>query len=130
MSYEEPRKELQDLCDKTSDPDIRDLLRWTIATLDTMQDAIQVLLYTVDNIRPTAAMTVYGVSPLNEVETLYVEDCLYYASTCFPTENMGASICRFPIIKCYANKEMAEYSAAMRSAAIDDALGMQGDIDG
>lgn len=52
-------------------------------------------------------MTVFAVSPWKEIETLYVEDDLQFASTCFPSQERGADACKFPISKCYSTAQAA-----------------------
>lgn len=61
-----------------------------------------------DGVEASSAMTVYAVSPWSTVETLYVEDNLLFASTCFPNEESGADACRYPIGRCYSTLAEAE----------------------
>ncbi len=65
---------------------------------------------TADGVLAQPAMTVYAVSPWNEIETLYVEHGLERASTIFPYDPSAAH-CSFPTDKCYADKEAAEAAA-------------------
>lgn len=69
------------------------------------------LARTIDGVRVKPAMTVYCVSPWREIEVLYVEDDIVYASTCFPAEGgreIRAAACRSPVCWCYADRTAAE----------------------
>lgn len=83
----------------------------SILRLKRVQELEGFLCRTIDGVRVKSAMTVYCVSPWREIETLYVEDDLVYASTCFPAEGgreIRADACRSPVCWCYADRTAAE----------------------
>ncbi len=61
-----------------------------------------------DGVIAQEGMTVYGMSPWGELETLYVEPDTKFASTIFPSDDSGAAHCRFLTANCYSDRWAAE----------------------
>ena len=61
-----------------------------------------------DGVLVLEGMTVYGISPWDDIEVLYVEPGLKRASTTFPSDGSGAAACWHDTADCYAHRENAE----------------------
>ncbi len=84
------------------------------AALPPRQRDANVAIETEDGVEVYASMTVYGISPWGDTETLYVEDDLEHASTCYVSEGSGgAASCRFDTAGCFSSTWAAEVAMSL-----------------